>query len=47
MTVLAPILFGLALIFGILTNRHRSSAEKRRTEEATRELYKEEDRASN
>lgn len=42
--VLGPILLGLALIAGIVTNR-RSQAEKQRTETATRELYREEDQA--
>jgi len=43
-TVLGPILLALALIFGIVANR-RSAAEKRRTEQATHDLYVEEDRA--
>lgn len=45
MTIVGPILLGLALIYAILANRRRSAADRRRTEEATRELYREEDRA--
>lgn len=35
---------GLALAYGILRNRTRTPAEKRLTENATKELYAEEDR---
>jgi hypothetical protein len=43
MTIVGPILLGLALLWAILHNR-RSSREKAETERATRELYERQDR---
>jgi heme oxygenase len=37
-------LLGAALLFGIITNKRRSAAEKERTQQATKELYKTVDR---
>ncbi len=45
MTVVGPILLALVLLWAMANNR-RSRAEKRRTEEATRERRAEEDAAS-
>lgn len=42
MTIVGPILFALVLLWAMTHNR-RSRAEKRSTEEATRERYAEED----
>jgi len=35
---------GVALVYGIMRNRRRTLPEKQKTEEATRELYRAEDR---
>lgn len=43
MTIVGPILLGLALLWALLHNR-RSREEKARTERATRELYEQSDR---
>jgi hypothetical protein len=43
MTVIGPILLGLALLWAVLHNR-RSPREKAETERATRELYERQDR---
>jgi len=40
-----PILLAAAFIWALLNNRRRSAAQKARTEDATRELYRQEDRA--
>lgn len=45
MTVVGPILLALVLLWAMANNR-RSRAEKRRTEEVTRERRAEEDAAS-
>ncbi len=38
------ILIGAALLYGWLANRRRSGADRRRTEQATQDLYREVDR---
>ena len=43
LTVVGPILLAAVVLWAVLNNR-RSRGEKRRTEEATRNLYKEVDR---
>ena len=35
---------GLAIVYGIMRNRRRTQSEKNKTEQATRELYRAEDR---
>ena len=35
---------GLAIVYGIMRNRRRTQSEKTKTEQATRELYRAEDR---
>ncbi len=44
MTVLGPLLLGLALLWAVLQNRKRSSADKNLSERATKKLYAEPDR---
>lgn len=39
MVVAAPVLLAAAIVYGMMRNRGRTQAEKRRTEQATRELY--------
>lgn len=46
MTVVGPILLLGVIMWAMLRNRTRSRADKERTEQATRELYEESDRAS-
>jgi hypothetical protein len=41
---LGSVILGLALAYGILRNRRRSRAERATTEQATKNLYAEEDR---
>ena len=41
--IVGPLLLGAVLLWAVLNNR-RSRAEKRRTEEATRERYEQTDR---
>ena len=38
------ILIALALLFGVISNRRRSNADRRRTEEGTKNLYSKMDR---
>ena len=46
LTIVGPLLLGAVLLWALLRNRaHSSPAEIERTEQATRELYQEEDRA--
>ena len=40
------VILGLAIAYGIMRNRRRTNAEKVTTEQATRNLYREEDRKS-
>jgi len=37
-------ILGLAIAYGVLRNRHRSIAEKQMTDDATKELYRSEER---
>ncbi len=46
MTVVGPILLLGVITWAMLRNRTRTRAAKERTEQATRELYEESDRAS-
>lgn len=43
MTVVGPILLAAALLYGVITNRRRSKAERDLTERATREQYQQPD----
>ena len=43
MTILGPIVLGAVLLWALLNNR-RSKGQERRTEEATREMYKQQER---
>ena len=36
-------ILGLAIVYGIMRNRKRTRAERERTDQATKELYREED----
>jgi hypothetical protein len=46
MTVVGPIIIIAVLMWAMLRNRTLTRAEKERSEQATRELYEESDRAS-
>ena len=41
MEILGPVLLGLALVYAIVRMRHRSSAARAYTDDATRRLYRE------
>ena len=44
-TIAGPLLLGAVLLWALLRNRKAAPRDDARTEEATRNLYKEEDRA--
>ena len=39
MVILGPILLALFMAYGVMRTRHRSRAERQRTDDATRSLY--------
>ena len=44
-TIIGPVILGAVLLWAIFRNRKVTPREDQRTEQATRELYREEDRA--
>jgi len=46
-TIVAPILLAVAILWAILRNRKTNRRDFERTEQATRDLYKEEDARTN
>ena len=42
--LIGGVLIAIALAFGVVANRRRSSADRRRTEEGTQRLYRDMDR---
>ena len=45
MNIIGPLLLAAVILWALLRNRKSTPREDERTEEATRELYREEDRA--
>ena len=43
LTILGPLLLGAAILWALLRNRKSTPQERERTEQATRDLYREED----